>query len=214
MKKYLFIGLLIAHVFLACGRVPKLGPETNEKIATASEKECGFVQNSYGQRVSWKQSLPVKIYIDPSMPTEYDSVLKDAAKKWEDVLGRSLFVFERTAQASTAAKDNRNVIYWMNPWTEADKKLQAMSALSWTNNQMVEADVKIDAQYYNYYVTNPASNMDVHLESLFVHELGHVLGLKHLTNSSSTVMLSVLDYLLKREVPTAEDKANLKCEYN
>ena len=214
MKKYLFIGLLLANIVLACGLLPKVGPETTEKIATASEKDCGFVQNSYGQRVSWKQSLPVKIYLDPSMPTEYDTVVKSAAKKWEDVLGRTLFVFERVTQTSVAAKDNRNVFYWMSPWTENDKKLQAMSSLSWANNQLIEADVKIDAQYYSYYVTNPTSTMDVHLESLLVHELGHVLGLKHLANNSSTVMLPVLDYLLKREVPTAEDKANLKCEYN
>jgi len=213
MKKYLLLGLFIGNLFLACGRVPKLGPESEEKIATASEKSCGFVQNSYGQRVSWKQSLPVKIYIDPSVPTEYDSVLRDSAKKWEDVLGRTLFIFERANQTSTAGKDNRNVLYWLNTWP-ADPKLQAMSSLSWTNNQLVEADVKVDTQYFTYYVSSPATNTDVHLESLLVHELGHVLGLKHLTDSDSTVMLPVLDYLVKREVPTEEDKANLKCEYN
>jgi predicted Zn-dependent protease len=214
MKKYFLLGLVSANMFLACGRVPKVGPETDQKIATASEQDCGFVQNSYGQRVSWKRSFPVKIYIDPTMPAEYDSVLRDAAKKWEDVLGRTLFVFERTTQASTPTKDNRNVIYWMNPWSEADKKLQAVSSLSWTNNQLVEVDIKIDSQYYTYYVTTPNSTTDVHLESLFVHELGHVLGLKHLSNTTSSVMLAVLDYLLQREMPTAEDKANLKCEYN
>src|SRR5437868_11997167 len=134
MKKYLFAALLLANIFLACGRIPKIGPETDEKLATASEKECGFVQNSYGQRVSWKQSLPVKIYIDPSFPSEYDTTLKSAAQRWEAVLGRTLFVFERATQTSTPARDNRNVLYWVNPWTETDKSLQATSSLSWTNN--------------------------------------------------------------------------------
>ncbi len=214
MKKYLLLGLLSVNVFLACGRVPKVGPETAEKLATESQKDCGFVQNSYGQRVSWKQSLPIKMYIDPMVPTEYDTVLREAAKKWEDVLGRTLFVFERATWASTPAKDNRNIVYWMNPWNNPDTKLQAMSSLSWTNNQLVEADVKVDAQFYTYFVTYPNSNTDVHLLSLLVHELGHVLGLKHLANGSSSVMLSVLDYLVKREIPTAEDIADLKCEYN
>lgn len=207
------MSLLIAHVILACGRGPKVGPATETKLATASEPDCGFVQNSYGQRVSWKQSLPVKVYIDPSFPPEYDVVLRSAARKWEDILNKTLFIFERAPQTSKPGKDNRNVFYWMNPWTEADKKLQAMSSLSWSNNQLVEADIKVDAQYYSYYTSSPTSQLDVHLESLLVHELGHVLGLKHMSNASSSVMLQVLDYLLKREVPTVEDQARLKCEY-
>ncbi|HEY8272262.1 MAG TPA: matrixin family metalloprotease [Pseudobdellovibrionaceae bacterium] len=214
MKKYLFTGLVLTNVFLACGRVPKLGPETDTKLATASEEDCGFVQNIYGQRVSWKQSFPVKIYIDPSFPVEYNPVLTAAAQKWESVLGKTLFVFERLKQTSTPGKDNQNVLYWLTSWAESDKTLEAVSSLSWTNNQLVETDIKIDAQYYSYYVSTPVSNTEVHLESLLVHELGHILGLKHVSNSIPSVMLQVLDYLLKRDTPTAEDQANLKCEYN
>lgn len=213
MKKYLFTSLLVVHIILACGRVPKVGPATESKLATASESDCGFVQNNYGQRVSWKQSLPVKIDLDPSFPQEYEGALKSAALKWENVLNRTLFLFTRASQKSIPAKDNRNVLYWLNPWTETDKNLQAMSALSWSKNQMVEADIKVDAQYYSYYVSTPVSAMDIHLESLFVHELGHVLGLKHVSNTSTSVMLQVLDSLLKRETPTQEDQAHLKCEY-
>jgi len=212
MKKYLILGLLFVNVIVACGRVPKLGPETAEKLATASEKSCGFVQNSYGQRVSWKKSLPIKIYVDPSFPPEHDPVLKQAAKKWEDVLGRTLFLFERAPLNSPSAKDNRNVVYWANPWSETNKNLQAVSALSWSNNQLVEADVKVNAEHYRFSSILSATSVD--LESLIVHELGHVLGLTHLANGTSTVMLQVLDYNLKRDIPSAEDIANLKCEYN
>lgn len=211
MKKY--PALILISIFLGCGRVPKVGPETETKLATPSEKDCGFVQNSYGQRVSWKQSFPVKIYVDSNFPLEYDKVLATAAQKWENILGKTLFTFERLKQASIPGKDNQNVFYWMTTWTESDKSLQAMSTLSWANNQLVEADIKIDAQYYSYYTSSPASNTDIHLESLLVHELGHVLGLKHVNNTVPSVMWQVLDYLLKREMPTVEDQANLKCEY-
>jgi predicted Zn-dependent protease len=214
MKKYLFSTLLLAHIIVACGPLPKLGPETESKLATASETDCGFVQNSYGQRVSWKQSLPVKIYLDPSFPAEFEATLNKAAQRWEAVLNRSLFVFERSTKSSTAAKDNRSIIYWQDPWSETENSLQAISSLAWKNNQLIEADIKVDAQYYTFYTDSPSSTMDVHLESLMVHELGHALGLKHVGNGTSSVMLKVLNFLEKREAPTEEDKAHLKCEYN
>lgn len=208
LKCFLWVLLLSA-----CGRKPLLGPPSGEKLATASEQDCGFVQNSFGQRVTWK-SLPVKIFIDPTMPGEYESVLRASAKKWEDAMGRALFVIERAPQGSALVRDSRNVLYWFDTWGVEEKNLQALSSLSWKNNQLVEADMKVNAKYYTYYLTTPTTVQDVHLPSLFVHEFGHLLGLKHLTSTQSTVMWPYLDFLLQREAPTEEDIANLKCAYN
>lgn len=213
MKKYLAIVLFSSNLILACGPLPKLGPATVDKLATASEEDCGFVQNSYGQRVSWKKSLPVKIYIDPGYPVEFIAPLGEAAQRWEDAMGRKLFIFERTPQSSTQKKDSRNVVYWVNPWTDANKNLQAMTNLYWMGNTFIESDIRVDDEFFSFYVNSPNSGRDVHMESLMVHELGHVLGLKHVSGKPS-VMWSVLDFVSVRTEPSATDVANLKCEYN
>ena len=214
MKSFLIVALILTYFLFGCDRLPKLGPaiDGENKLASASQEDCGFVQNSYGQRVSWKQSLPVKIYIDPGFPAEYETTLREAARKWEGVVGRTLFLFERTSASSTVARDNRNVAYWETKWVDSDMNLQGVSTLSWYQNQLTEADLRVNAQNFNYYVDNNTSGRDVHLPSLLVHELGHILGLKHVNGSS--VMLTMLDYLVKRDLPSAEDKAHIKCEYN
>ncbi|MBK9323683.1 MAG: matrixin family metalloprotease [Bdellovibrionaceae bacterium] len=205
----LFIGILVA-----CDRLPKLGPgnEGQNKLASAAEEDCGFVQNSFGQRVSWKQSLPIKIFLGSEFTTDYETSLREAAKKWEEAVGRTLFVFERSNQVFTTARDYRNSISISQTWGEVDRTLQAVTSLTWYNSQLTEADIRINAQYFSFYVDKPSSTNEVHLTSLFVHELGHILGLKHLTGVS--VMTEILDYLLKRELPTEQDRAHLKCEYN
>lgn len=206
--------ILLFFLLAGCDKMPKLGPpnEAFNKLATASQEDCGFVQNSFGQRVSWKKSLPIKVYIDASFPSQFEPILIAAAKKWEDVVGRTLFIFERTSQVSKPTKDNRNVAYWEDPWVDSDGQLQAVSNLFWYNNQLTEADLRVNSQNYSFYTDTYNSVRDIHLPSLFIHELGHFLGLKHVNGTS--VMVTVLDYLLKRDEPSAEDKAHIKCEYN
>ena len=58
----------------------------------------------------------------------------------------------------------------------------------------------------------PAGNRDVHLESLLIHELGHVLGLKH-KDSGDSVMATYLSSLTMRNDIPEKDIDDLKCEY-
>lgn len=213
MKRVLF-ALLFAGTsgLLGCDKLPRLGPSDEGKLATASQEDCGYVQNNYGQRVSWKKNFPVKIYMDPGFPEEYVPVLKSAASRWEAVVQHPLFQFERATNPSAIAWDGKNVLYWQNPWDGENYKNEGITSLSWYRNQVMEADIRINAANYQYFVNESAGTLTLHLESLLVHELGHFLGLKHL--KSSSVMLEILDYGIKREIPTEEDKAHLLCEYN
>ncbi len=197
---------ILIFAFAACDKAPQLGPANDNDLASASEDACGYIQNSYGQRVSWKGSLPVPLILDPSFPTNYEPALQEAAKLWNDAAGMTLFKFSRSQS------NKENIVYWQTSWDEAQKSMQAVTSLRWYKNQLTEAKVKIDARYYNFYTNAPNSSLDVHFQSLLVHELGHVLGMKHKT-VSPTVMWATLAGTTIREQLSDADIQSLKCEY-
>lgn len=199
----------------SCQQGPTLGPGDVNSLATASETDCGFVQNAYGQRVSWKKNIPVTLVIHKSYPTEYRNTLKKAAQLWSDAAGMTLFQFteESTPEASDKPqKDAINTVHWLQEWPEQQKNLQALTNLYWKNNLLYESDVFVDAKYFNFFIDTAQTPQDLHLESLLIHELGHVLGLKHRSTVPS-VMWAILEGSAIRNALTAADRSTLKCEY-
>jgi hypothetical protein len=132
---------------------------------------------------------------------------------WAQVIGRPAFRIGQTGyQSSGPRQDGVNVIYWMSTW-EADKfSEQARTSIYWLGDQIREADMRINAKNFTFYTDTPTSSQDVHLESLLVHELGHVLGLKHKDDSGS-VMATYLASRIQRTSIAEADKADIRCEY-
>ena len=213
----LFLGLTLMGLLLflsACDKVPTLGPGDQEHLASAAEDDCGYVQNSNGQRVSWKSNLPIHLLVHPDFPSQYVDVLKAAGKQWEDAAGKTLFQFD-LANANTSEvpqKDSSNIVYLLPTWDSSQSNTQALTSVYWSKNTIIETDLKVDGQFFKYYVDYPSSAADVHLESLLVHELGHVLGLKHRT-IAPTVMWASLRATTVRDDLSDSDKLSLKCEY-
>jgi len=212
MRKILLSLTLLA--LCACQKAPTLGPGNQDSLASAAEADCGFVQNSYGQRVSWKKNIPVTLEIHKSYPPEYEDVLKRAAQHWNDAAGLTLFRFVNADDSvgDKVQKDAVNTVHWMRDWPESQKNLQALTNLYWRGNQLYESDIAIDNKYFNYFIEATSTPYDVHLESLLIHELGHVLGLKH-RNTVPSVMWAVLNGAVKRDTLTAADRETIKCEY-
>ena len=59
---------------------------------------------------------------------------------------------------------------------------------------------------------NVSDHRHIHLESLIIHELGHVLGLKH-NDDKSSIMQRTLSGQVERDVIGDSDYKNVQCEY-
>lgn len=177
------------------------------------EAECGFVQNAYGQRVSWNDSAPVGLYLHESFPAAMIPGLEKAIAHWSQVLGRPAFrIIQNGYQSPGPRQDGVNVIYWMNTWEANKRTEQARTSVYWVGDQIREADIKINDHNFDMYLDTPRSPLDVHFESLMLHELGHVLGLKHKDDSQSVMSTYLASSVVRTQISKA-DQENLKCEY-
>jgi predicted Zn-dependent protease len=199
-KKFFALMLVVLSGFIlqACGRDVK------------PEEQCNFVQNNKAQRVSWGSNTPVVIYLDSSVPAQFYSAIEQAVEQWNQARGRQILKIGGVTQTRGPNRDGANVIHWMSTW-EADRAFeQARTTVHWSDDQIYEADIRINDKNFDYVVGSMPGRVDV--VSLLVHELGHVLGLSH-TEESGSVMLKSLANNTERRIPSTSDINALKCEY-
>lgn len=211
--------LYILALFQLCGCEALnrlgLGPGDDLVLASAADADdCGFVQNNYGQRVSWKSRLPITIQLHKSFPQTYLENLQRAANVWSVALGTAAFSFQTdsSTEVDGPKRDAQSIIYVSDTWNQ-NRFIQALTTLYWKRDQITETDMNLNAQYYNFDSNNQSSPaVAIHLESLLVHELGHMLGLKHRTQIP-TVMYESLGSGAVRTTLSDSDLLSLKCEY-
>lgn len=206
----IFLGLLLG-ITSSCAKNPF---NTAFNQSYKPQLDCGFSQNVYGERVSWKGNIPIKIYLHQSIPQEYIPAFQSAIKKWEAAAGRALFSIESFGYSGPMQprQDGLNVIYWFTTWDANRPDEQGRTTNYWIGNEIKESDIRINAKNFDYYLTTPRSIRDIHLESLVIHELGHMLGLKHPDNPDS-VMFTNLAQSTTRDTLTERDIEALRCEY-
>lgn len=210
---YLFIAALAGALLMgSCAKNP-FGSAFGQEYT--SEMSCGFVQNVYGERISWKGKLPITFYIHEDMPAEFIPVVQSAMEKWEKAAGRRLFDLVSTKYTGPIRprQDGKNIIYWMTNWEGDRQREQGRTSVYWIGDEIKESDIRINAKDFNYFVSEPEAFRDVHFESLMIHELGHVLGLKHADESTDSVMGAYLSASLTRDALSEVDASALLCEY-
>src|SRR3989344_5765312 len=160
-----------------------------------NQDDCGFVQNIYGQRISWKSQKIIPLTIHHSIPEALRPAIYRAAATWEVQAGRKVFeISEDSSKVSgVPTRDQKNAIYFLEKWESDRVSEQGRTSVYWAGDQIQEADIRINAFDFSYYDQNPQSLIGSYrlkklgrspsdgysFEALILHEMGHMLGLKH-----------------------------------
>lgn len=178
------------------------------------QPDCGFQKNVYGERVSWKDRIPIQLQVHSSFPAEYLPALENAIKTWEDSVGKKMFRITATnvGGAAEPRQDGTNLVYWLGTLENEKATEQARTTVYYVGNEIREADIRVNAKNHKYYLYDPPNETHLHLESLLLHELGHMLGLAHRADAG-TVMATTLGGRTVRNKVSAKDQESLICEY-
>ncbi len=212
---------LVISIFLAgVGMLSSCSPKP--------QNDCGFVQNVYGQRITWKTNAPVKLYIHSSVPAVLRPAIYRAAATWDLQIGKKVFdISEDSSQLGPSpARDQKNAIYFLADWESDKTSEQGRTSVYWAGDEIQEADIRINAADFSYYDLNPqVLTGSAHLtaqggkatdgysfEALLLHEMGHFLGLKH--REGSSVMATHLAAFSNRTQLIGSDQQAISCGYN
>jgi hypothetical protein len=214
-KKYTLIACSLFILFFnsSCkkGQAFRFGDQ--DLFAFGAQDSCHFNRNGVGVRISWKGSIPVNMIIHSSVPEKYDADILSAANRWNSAKGRTLITVTRDNSVSNLiGNDRKNMIVWSSDWDSSNLKEQARTSTNTDLSRIIDSDIKINAKSFNYSITAQSlGSSAVNLESLVLHEMGHVLGLQHFDGDG--VMSPYLPNAKLRFGLSGDELSELSCEY-
>lgn len=195
--------------YVACGaqtyRVPVHGEEGTDPAAPANVQTSGDNlmegANLLGihSQAGWSRTGPILFYTSEEMPEPVVEHLRRAMATWEAAVGKQFFVYQGVEMKSGGdfdslyqpLDDQINGHYFDYTWALSTNKSPSVLATTiWENSpsdvqSIVKADIRYNAEFYIFgdalseYSEGKRTIVD--MESLALHELGHLLGLSHVS---------------------------------
>lgn len=191
----IFLGLLILTTMnMAC--VPKPIPKC----------DGGF--NYY--------KLPLKLNLTTSVDDMHLRAIRSAIAAIETQTGMHVIELdERRIFSNVIAKDGFSAVYVLNEW-EADRPMeQGRTTIHFMSTNLLESDIRINNKWTFFLgsVLPSYANSALSLESLYMHEILHALGMMH-NRDPKSVMFEYLNFGDYRMTVLPSDLENFKCLYS
>ncbi len=155
--------------------------------------------------------LPIHFRVSTELTKEQQSGLLASMRLWETAVGRKLFIFEGSVDTTgdtfkdlySSLNDNTNGYYMDDHWAKTGKPTMVLATTIWNNlpgdvSKIDQADIRFNSNYYlmgDSFTTQPVDSREiVDMQTLALHELGHMLGLAHInaTVDSDSIMTASL----------------------
>lgn len=164
------------------------------------------------------QELPITMVMDSAEETMFIEATKLAMDAWRDQTGVEVFKLvtkpNQGVPPTTVDGVNSIHVYRTIPSNFGSNK-QAVATVYFTPQKLyVEGDILINADTFRYYTGDVPNTLSrVNLESLMLHELGHVLGIENHSEEPESVMRAELANGHYRMKLSAKDLSDFQCLY-
>jgi hypothetical protein len=215
----LFIRFMLAGVviitsfvnFISCGAQnykASLADDHQEQPEEQSASSGDPSSDEFGLHApSGWVSIPITYSVEKNFTDDQLKGLQAAIATWETATGKKLFAYQGKSKDTgatfpdlfTSLGDSLNGMYDDNNWKKNSKSNNVLATTIWNNQGSNYKVITTSDIHYNtelYFIANALTSKPidrreiVDMQSLALHEVGHLLGLAHVDSSqdSSSIM--------------------------